>query len=123
MPRPDAVFIHKSLKRGAELGHRVNSIADIAIPLLQPDTLNGEQAHIRSIAYKNYIFVTRDPRDSILYPLGHPREKQPRYHWVEQPGSDGKIRLGTLLDNLPQAKATADGPNQPAVSVDSAVAS
>ena len=126
MARPDAVLIHDSYKQGVEIGDRIDSILKIAEPALQVDRLGGEKAYVRSASHGGFVFVTRDPTDSFLYPLDHPQKKKPRYHWVEQPGSDGKIRLGTLLDNLPQAKAptdTPDTPNQVVTSVDSAVAS
>jgi len=79
-------------KRGATIFARVSSIADIAEPLLGIDRLAGQLAHIRQMPH-GWLFVTRDPTDTLNFPIDHPRSGQPRYDWHD--GPDG-IRRGYL---------------------------
>jgi hypothetical protein len=40
-------------------------------------------------------FLPRHLEDTLLYPVGHPREGQARYHWQERESKDG-VQYGTL---------------------------
>jgi hypothetical protein len=80
---PDALMIPEGLKAGARMSDRVTSVVDIAEPLLVVDRSQGERAHIR-IQPHGRLFVTKDVHDTILFPRGHERDGQPRYHWVLQ---------------------------------------
>jgi hypothetical protein len=92
LPVPDALMLPAGVKRGARMVERVASICEIAEPLLGVDRAAGQHAWIRQQPHGR-LFVTRDDRDTINYPIEHPRSGQPRYDWVD--GADG-IRLGFL---------------------------
>lgn len=89
---PDALFIPESTKRGRTLWERLNSILDIAEPMLGVDRSKGDRAYIRR-QDNGWLFITRNPEDTIYYPLNTPRQRQPRYIWID--GSDG-IRRGYI---------------------------
>ncbi len=89
---PDALFVLENMKRGRTLIDRINSILDIAEPLLGVDRSKGERAYIRRQG-NGWLFITRDPEDTIYYALRTPLQGRPRYVWVDD--SDG-IRLGYL---------------------------
>lgn len=100
LPTPDALFFPAALKRGATFRDRLNSVADVAEPLLGVDRSKGECAHIHD-QHDGWLFITKDPEDRIYfpaYPDRHPKAGQPRYAWVNHPGG---IRLGYLV---PEAK-------------------
>jgi hypothetical protein len=94
--RPDALFLPASLKRGATLRERVGSVADVADGLLEVDASDGEKSYIRTQPH-NVLFVTRDPYDSIYYPLDHPKSGQPRYRWEKR---DGGVQIGYLIESV-----------------------
>lgn len=98
MARPDAVFVHTSFKQGDELADRINSVLVVAEPILEIDKSKGESAHVRLSPYGEFLFVTRSPECTILYPINHKKKGTDRYKWIDQDGSTGKIRLGYLLD-------------------------
>jgi hypothetical protein len=77
---PDALMLDARLKTGARMVDRVHSIGVIARPLLGVDPKGGAKVFIR-IQPHNRLFVTRDPDDTILFPIGHPRAGQARYKW------------------------------------------
>jgi hypothetical protein len=87
-------MIPESLKTGARMADRVASVADIADPLLAVDRSKGERAYIR-IQPGGRLFVSKDFHDTILFPNGHPRDGQPRYHWVSQ---DNGLEYGYLVE-------------------------
>jgi hypothetical protein len=105
-PVPDALFIRESLKRGATLYERMNSILDIAEPILAVDRAKGERAYIRRQG-DGWLFVTRDSRDSIGFALNTPLRGRPRYDWVL--GADG-IKRGYLK---PEARDLVAPPFDP----------
>jgi hypothetical protein len=90
---PDALMIPESLKSGARMSDRVASIAELAEPLLVVNRSKGERAYVR-IQPGGRLFVTKDVRDTILFPRNHHRCGQPRYHWAT--GDDG-IDRGYLV--------------------------
>lgn len=96
---PDAVLIPEDRKSGTRMSDRAASILAIAEPLLQVDRSRGQKGYIR-IQPQGRLFVTRDPRDTLLFPTGHPCAGQPRYDWVSL--SDG-IELGYLREHPPHA--------------------
>jgi hypothetical protein len=65
------------------MSDRVASVALIAEPILVVDRSQGERAYIR-IQPGGRLFVSKHVHDTILFPKGHPRDGQPRYHWVEE---------------------------------------
>ena len=85
---PDALMLAEDRKRGARMIDRVASIADIAEPLLQVDRAGGERAYIR-LQGNGKLFISKSVVDTILFPKGHARDGQPRYHWqVQADGSE-----------------------------------
>ena len=80
--RPDAVKFPASVKQGRTGRERRLSVVDVADGLLKPDLKAGEKSWLREQP-GGVIFATRDGRDSLSYPFGHPREGQPRYRWED----------------------------------------
>lgn len=92
-PIPDALFIPERMKRGRTLYERIDSILEVAEPLLGVDRARGDRAYIRRQG-DGWLFVTRDPEDTIYFPLNTPLRGRPRYQWLD--GADG-IRRGYLV--------------------------
>ena len=92
-PIPDALFIPERMKRGRTLYERIDSILEVAEPLLGADRSRGDRAYIRRQG-DGWLFVTRDPEDTIYFPLNTPLRGRPRYRWLD--GADG-IRRGYLV--------------------------
>lgn len=90
----DALILPESLKSGETQLDRIDSILRAAEPLLGVDRPRGGRAYIRRQP-GGRLFVTADPRDTLLFPVGHPREGRPRYHWTAL--SDGSER-GVLVE-------------------------
>jgi hypothetical protein len=95
-PTPDALFLPEGpYKRGRRLIDRIHSILEIAEPLLGVDREAGQRAWIRR-QEGGWLFITRDPNDTIYHPLTSPLRGRDRYTWVM--GPDG-IKRGYLKDN------------------------
>lgn len=92
-PIPDALLIPEAMKRGRTLLERVESILAIAEPMLGVDRAREDRAYIRRQG-DGWLFVTRDPQDTIYFPLNSPLRGRPRYRWLD--GADG-IRRGHLV--------------------------
>jgi hypothetical protein len=92
-PIPDALFIPERMKRGRTWYERMDSILDIAEPLLGVDRARGDRAYIRRQG-DGWLFVTRDSGDTIYFSLSTPLRGRSRYHWLD--GADG-IRRGHLV--------------------------
>ena len=90
--RPDALMIPEKLKLGRRQIERINSILEIGEPLLGVDRSRGERAYVRRQG-DGWLFVTKDPSDTIDHPLRSRLQGRPRYDWIE--GKDG-IRCGYL---------------------------
>ncbi len=90
---PDALCIPERFKRGRTLWERMNSILDLAEPLLEVDRVRGDRAYIRRQG-DGWLFVTRDPEDTLYFPLNTPLRGRPRYRWLDS--ADG-IRRGYLV--------------------------
>ncbi len=84
MSRPDALLFPAGRKRGDRLVDRVASIAEAAEPILGVDRAAGERAWIRQQPHGR-LFISREPADTILFPIDHRLAGQPRYRWVRQP--------------------------------------
>lgn len=91
----DAVFVPVRLKRGATQGDRIDSILEIAEPLLgrRPDQAH---AYIRASNGDDKLFVTLSADDTILFPKSHPLAGRPRYRWTTL--HDG-IEIGRLVED------------------------
>jgi hypothetical protein len=95
-PVADALMVAEARhKYGRRLIDRINSICEIAEPLLGVDRNAGQRAWIRR-QYGGWLFITRDPEDTIYYPLSSPLRGRDRYAWVM--GSDG-IKRGYLTED------------------------
>jgi hypothetical protein len=92
-PLPDALFVPEAMKHGRTWYERMDSILGIAEPLLGVDRSRGDRAYIRRQG-DGWLFVSRDPGDTIYFPLNTPLRGRPRYHWLD--GADG-IRRGHLV--------------------------
>lgn len=99
-PIPDALFVPEKMKRGRTLWDRMTSILDIAEPILGVDRSSGDRAYIRRQG-DGWLFVTRDPEDTIYFPLNTPLRGRPRYNWIDRP--DG-IRRGYLVPEALNAR-------------------
>ncbi len=99
MKTPDALFLPEAWKKGETQLDRIDSILTIAEPLLNVDRSLGERAYIRRQP-GGRLFVTPDPHDTLQFPVGHPREGKPRYHWIERP--DGSEQ-GFLVEEARRA--------------------
>jgi hypothetical protein len=93
-PTPDALILKESVKRGTRFINRVNSIADIAEPILGVDRSRNERAYIRQQP-QGKLFITKSIHDTLLFPKWHDRENEERYRWEVQP--DGS-KFGYLVD-------------------------
>jgi hypothetical protein len=92
---PDALILPEAWKTGGTQLERIDSILEIAEPLLQVDRSKGEKAYIRRQP-GGRLFVTSNPYDTLQFPLGHSREGKPRYRWVLHP--DGS-EYGFLVED------------------------
>jgi hypothetical protein len=97
---PDALFLPEKLKRGRTLWERMNSILDMAEPLLGVDRSRGQRGYIRKQP-GGWLFITRDPMDTLFWPIHTPLSGRTRYTWVL--GGDG-IKRGYLT---PEAREYA----------------
>ena len=89
---PDALFLPETIKAGARQIDRINSVLEVAEPMLGVDRGRGERAYIRRQP-GGRLFITRDPADTLLHPVGHPLEGADRYRW--SPRADG-VEFGFL---------------------------
>jgi hypothetical protein len=85
----DALILPESLKSGSTQLDRIDSILRAAEPLLGVDRSRGGRAYIRRQP-GGRLFVSADPADTLMFPVGHPREGQARYRWTTRP--DGTER-------------------------------
>lgn len=92
---PDAVLVPLGLKRGKHSLDRIDSILEVAEPLLGIDLSKEGHPQIREQVQPEYngYFVTRDKLETLRFPIGHPDEGKERYDWVF---ADKGIRLGYL---------------------------
>ncbi len=97
-PLADALMVPEKLKRGRTQLERIRSILVIAYPLLGVDQGAGERALIRRQP-GGWLFVTKDPEDTIYHPLDSPLRGRDRYTWVLSP--DGIKRGYLTSQSLP----------------------
>jgi hypothetical protein len=83
---PDALILPEAWKKGDTQLDRIDSILQVAEPLLKVNRPSGERAYIRRQP-GGRLFVTASPLDTLRFPLGHAQEGKTRYHWV--PRADG----------------------------------
>ena len=84
MNTPDALFLPETWKKGETQLDRIDSILAIAEPLLNVDRVAGGTGLHPPPAWRAPVRDGR-PQDTLQFPVGHPREGKPRYHWIEQP--------------------------------------
>lgn len=58
--------------------------------------LGVNELHKRSLS-DGRDFLPKTLDDTLLFPLGHPLEGQPRYTWTERDAKDG-VLYGTLME-------------------------
>jgi hypothetical protein len=90
----DAVMVPMSMRRGISSARRIESLLDIADPLLGCDAAAGQKGFLHPQG-DGRCFITLDPRDSILFPTGSQFNGRPRYRWEQDP--DG-IERGYLVE-------------------------
>jgi hypothetical protein len=95
----DAMIVPESWKTGGTQLDRIDSILRVAEPILGVDRTRGGRAYIRRQP-GGRLFITTDPRDTISFPIGNPREGRPRYTWTPYP--DGSER-GSLVEEARHA--------------------
>lgn len=93
MARPDAIIFTRGgqVSMLPESNESVDNIVGFADKHLQTSEL--ELARVR--AQPGEFFATRDPSDTLNYPLGHSREGRPRYRWEDQGNG---LKYGYLLE-------------------------
>lgn len=97
MPRPDAVLIPASAKKGATKLDRIDSILAVVEPILQVDRPK-ERAWIRQVSDEE-LFVTRDPKDTLYGAKSTPQEGKRRYRWESNDAAGVKgLMVGYLVD-------------------------
>jgi hypothetical protein len=104
-PFPDALMVPESAKRGRTLRERIDSVLAITEPLLGVDRDKGERAWIRRQG-DGWLFITKDPADTIYWPLTSPLRGRDRYEWVM---GEGGIKRGYLTPTV-WADAQLQGP-------------
>jgi hypothetical protein len=119
MSRPDAVLMPGELKKGKRSSDRIQSVLDIAEPILQVDRSKGELGWLRYLAPPYppgtpqfvdpsdptgrrqviLVMVTRDRdagRDTLLYHKTHDQAGEHRYSW--SPITAQGVSIGTCTD-------------------------
>lgn len=70
--------------RGSLSEEQFYEAVEIAERLLQIDLTSTVSAWVRAPSGgKTHYFATRSADDTEFFPIGHPREKQPRYVWQD----------------------------------------
>jgi hypothetical protein len=92
---PDALIFPESAKVGRTFNERVANLAKRAEAMLGLDYAAGGRAHIRP-AVNERVFVSPSPHENPLFPIGHERERQPRYRWEWQ---DDDVQFGFFIDD------------------------
>jgi hypothetical protein len=93
MGRPDALFLPAQPASG-KIFDRVAAVCRLTEPLLECDYRAGEHVYIRKQPHGR-LFVTRDPADTIYFPIGHARSGEPRYRWERR---EGGVEVGYLVE-------------------------
>ena len=83
--RIDAVIVPAGYATAADPYTALVQLATEFAPLL------GVARFHRKTLADHRDFCPRDVSDTLLYPVGHPREGQPRYDWVERSERDGVL--------------------------------
>ena len=90
---PDALMMPESLKRGGRSIDRINSVLDVAEPILGIDRAAGQRAYIRRQP-GHRLFVTADPADTLKVPSDRPGAGLPCYRWEAR----GDLEYGWRID-------------------------
>ena len=91
----DAIKLPDSVRTGETMKDRLDSVLDIAEPLLGVDRSKGDRAYMRWLKTERTLFVTRSPDDTLLWPISHRLAQQPRYKWTDYPAIEG-AKVGML---------------------------
>jgi hypothetical protein len=93
-------MLPESWKQGGTQLDRIDSILAVAEPRLNLNRARGQRAYIRRQP-GGRLFVTASPEDTLQFPVGHPRQGSPRYHWQVLP--DGSEE-GFLVEGARDAR-------------------
>ena len=97
---PDALFVPPTFKVGPKSADRMQSILNIAEPLLGVDRSKGERGWMRK-QHGDRTFIVRGgktgpaPKDTIYFASNHERAGDERYNWVTR--EDG-LELGYKVE-------------------------
>jgi hypothetical protein len=106
-PLPDALLMPEGrYKRGRTLRERIDSVLAIAEPMLGVDREQGQRGWIRR-QDGGWLFITKDPADTIYHVLQSPLRGRDRYAWVL--GADG-IKRGYLTEEAHLAGREGQAP-------------
>jgi hypothetical protein len=94
MPRPDALMMPAMPAATGNVIERGVAVCRVFEALLECDYVGGERAWFRKQPHGR-VFVTRDPADTINFPIDHPKSGQPRYRWERR---DGGVQVGYLIE-------------------------
>jgi hypothetical protein len=103
-PTPNALLLPESLKRGSRQIERINSILDLAEPILGVDRAQGDKAWIRKQP-GGMLFITKDPADTLFHVQNTPLAGKARYAWLP---AEGGIRRGYLTEEARAERARAE---------------
>jgi hypothetical protein len=103
-PKPDALKIPMSMRKGNRMPDRVDSIATIAEKILGLDRKKKQLAGIHIMGpNQETCFVTPPPHDglqSMYFGTTHPRYGEDRYRWEMQ---DSGIEYGYKVEGADDA--------------------
>lgn len=91
--KPDAYLYHESLKRGRTMVERLTNDRQ------RLGTPTGQQAWSTRGIGNGWWFATPKASDSFLFPIDHPRAKEPRYDWEDM---EEGLKRGFLKPDEPE---------------------
>lgn len=108
---PDAILIPHDFEPGGKAPDRRSRVFDYCEATLGGKVYVNTGRYFPAEDGAHFVFVHREPHDTLDHPTGHPAEKTPRYDWEGQPNG---CRFGTLK---PDAWRAENGGRQKPVSV------
>lgn len=92
---PDAILFPNAFRTGRSPVDRLRFVQDRLGPILGGADyvdFQSHPVHVRDVGSESWL-ATLDSGDTLLYPSGHPLEKQDRYTWMSKPNG---LRFGYL---------------------------